>query len=50
MQIIVAGIPLLIAVPEPALEIWREQCGGMGAILQFSQDDMRHWWLGLGKD
>lgn len=50
MQVIVAGIPLLVAVPEPALGIWREQCGGMGAILQFSHDDMRHWWRGLGKD
>jgi nucleoside-triphosphatase THEP1 len=47
MQIIAEGIPLLIAVPEPALEIWRCQCGGLGAILPYTQDAMWDWWCGL---
>jgi nucleoside-triphosphatase THEP1 len=47
MQIIVAGIPLLIAVPEPALDIWRRQCGDLGATLPCTQDAMRDWWSGL---
>ena len=29
MQIIIEGIPLLVAVPEPALDNWRELVGGM---------------------
>lgn len=49
MQIIAAGIPLLITVPEPALEIWRRQCGGLGAVLPYSEDAMRAWWLGLSR-
>ena len=47
MQIIVAGIPLLIAVPEPALDLWRRQCGDLGATLPYTQDAMRDWWDGL---
>ncbi len=47
MQIIVAGIPLLIAVPEPALDIWRRQCGDLGTTLPYSGDAMRDWWRGL---
>ncbi len=47
MQIIVEGIPLLIAVPEPALEIWRRQCGDMGATVPYTQDAMWDWWCGL---
>jgi nucleoside-triphosphatase THEP1 len=47
MQIIVEGIPLLIAVPEPALWIWRRQCGGLGATLPYTEDAMREWWRKL---
>ncbi len=47
MQIIAEGIPLLIAVPEPALDIWRRQCGGLGATLPYTRDAMRDWWCGL---
>ncbi len=47
MQIIVEGIPLLIAVPEPALGIWRRQCGGLGATLPYTEDAMREWWCNL---
>lgn len=47
MQIIVEGIPLLIAVPEPALDIWRRQCGDLGATLPYTQDAMWAWWRGL---
>ncbi len=47
MQIIIAGIPLLIAVPEPALDIWRRQCGDLGATLPYTEDAMREWWCNL---
>jgi len=47
MQILVEGIPLLIAVPEPALDIWRRQCGDMGATVPYTQDAMWDWWCGL---
>ncbi len=47
MEIIAEGIPLLIAVPEPALEIWRRQCGGLGATLPYNHDAMQSWWAGL---
>ncbi|MDP6426738.1 MAG: DUF2478 domain-containing protein [Rhodospirillales bacterium] len=49
MQIIAAGIPLLIAVPEPAIGIWRRQCGGLGVTLPFTEDAMRNWWQELSK-
>ncbi len=49
MQIITEGIPLLIAVPKPALDIWRRQCGGLGATLPYTQEAMRDWWHGLSK-
>ncbi|NQV57988.1 MAG: DUF2478 domain-containing protein [Rhodospirillales bacterium] len=49
MQIIAEGIPLLIAVPEPALDIWRRQCGGLGETLPYTEDAMRDWWRGLSK-
>jgi hypothetical protein len=50
MQIIAAEIPLLIAVPEPALEIWQTQCGGMGETLPYSSEAMWEWWDGLGQE
>lgn len=47
MHIITEGIPLLIAVPEPALDKWQEQSGGLGAILEFTKHDMQNWWSSL---
>ncbi len=41
---IAEGIPLLIAVPEDALPLWRERSGDLGEILDFSQAAFRHWW------
>jgi nucleoside-triphosphatase THEP1 len=49
MQIVAEDIPLLIAVPEPALDNWQEKSGGMGAVLEFTQDAMQGWWAGLTK-
>lgn len=46
-QTIVAGIPLLIAVPEPALDIWQERSGGLGGILPFEEDAFHKWWLSI---
>lgn len=47
MQIIAEGIPLMITVPEPALDIWQRQCGGLGAVLPYSEEAMRAWWRAL---
>jgi hypothetical protein len=41
---IAAGIPLLIAVPEDALSLWRERSGDLGEILEFTPDSLRRWW------
>ncbi len=49
LQIITEGIPLLIAVPEPALPTWNDLCGDLGATLNFSADDMFSWWSDLPK-
>lgn len=38
------GIPLLITVPEAALNIWVERTGGMGAILPLDASAIEQWW------
>lgn len=40
------GIPLLISVPEPALEIWTDRTGGMGSLLPADVDALECWWDG----
>lgn len=37
-------IPLLIAVPEPALELWQEQSGELGDTVDFELAAFRAWW------
>lgn len=44
IQIITEGIPLLIAVPKPALPIWQERTGELGQVIPFHKDDMLNWW------
>jgi nucleoside-triphosphatase THEP1 len=44
MQIIAEGIPLLISVPEPALEIWQELSGDLGAVIDFEAGALQDWW------
>jgi hypothetical protein len=44
LQTIVAGIPLLIAVPEAALPIWQERTGELGSVLPFDEEAFRQWW------
>lgn len=44
---IAAEIPLLIAVPQPALELWNEQSGNLGDTLEFELDAFRRWWSGI---
>jgi len=41
---IAENIPLLIAVPQDALELWKERSGGLGEILDFKVEQFRHWW------
>jgi len=47
MQIIIEGIPLLVAVPEPALDNWRELVGGMGATIGLTGPELKAWWSNL---
>ncbi len=37
-------IPLLIAVPEFALDLWQERSGEMGETLSYDVDAFRRWW------
>jgi len=37
-------IPLLIAVPTFALELWQERNGALGDTLPYDLDACRHWW------
>jgi len=37
-------IPLLIAVPKPALPLWQEKSGDLGDTLEFDLDVFRQWW------
>jgi nucleoside-triphosphatase THEP1 len=46
LQAIVAGIPLLISVPEAALPAWQERTGELGSVLPFTEDAFRQWWQG----
>lgn len=41
---IAEGIPLLIAVPQEALALWRERSGDLGEILDFTPESFRRWW------
>jgi nucleoside-triphosphatase THEP1 len=44
---IAEDIPLLIAVPEFALDLWRERTGEMGETLAYDLDAFRQWWAGV---
>jgi nucleoside-triphosphatase THEP1 len=44
LQTIVAGIPLLISVPEAALPAWQERTGELGDVLPFTEEAFRQWW------
>ena len=46
MEIIAAQIPLVISVPEPALETWKEMSSDMGAVIGFTVEEMVAWWEG----
>ncbi len=41
---IAAEIPLLIAVPEFALELWQERSGALGDTLPYDLNAFRQWW------
>lgn len=49
LQTIVAGIPLLISVPETALPIWQERSGELGSVLPFSEEAFEQWWHKLNQ-
>lgn len=48
MAAIAEGIPLLISVPEPALDIWQERTGGLGAVLPLDPKALDDWWAAVG--
>jgi nucleoside-triphosphatase THEP1 len=41
---IVEEIPLLIAVPTFAPELWQERSGALGDTLPYDLDAFHHWW------
>lgn len=41
------GIPLLISVPQPALDIWQERTGAMGGVLPLDAGALEQWWAGI---
>jgi len=43
------GIPMLITVPEAALDIWTERTGGMGDILPLDAPTVERWWHGISR-
>jgi len=49
LQIIAEEIPLLIAVPEPALSNWHKRTGEMGQVIPFHKDDMLNWWQSINQ-
>ncbi len=44
---IAEDIPLLIAVPQFALDLWQERTGEMGDTLAYDLDAFRQWWGGV---
>ncbi|PZA09811.1 molybdenum ABC transporter ATP-binding protein [Rhodopseudomonas palustris] len=46
-EAIVAGRPLLTAVPEKCEDAWREFIGDEGAILPCSREAIEAWWAGI---
>ena len=44
LNAIAENIPLIIAVPEAALELWTERSGGLGSRLDHDVDSFRNWW------
>ncbi len=45
---IAEDIPLLIAVPVFALDLWQERSGEMGETLSYDLDSFRAWWSEAG--
>ncbi len=43
-------IPLLIAVPQFALELWQERSGELGDTLPYDVAAFRTWWAGVHHD
>ena len=44
LEIIAEGLPILVLVPEPALEKWRELTGGETLELSCEAGALRRWW------
>ena len=44
LQIIAEGLPILVLVPEPALESWRELTGSATAEVQCEAAALQRWW------
>ena len=44
LNVIAEGMPVLVLVPEPAIESWRELTGGELAEVPCEADALRRWW------
>lgn len=47
LDVIAAGVPMLVAVPETSLEAWRERTGQLGAEIEFTEPAFHDWWAGV---
>ena len=50
LDVIAAGTPLLVAVPETSFEAWQDRTGGLGARLRFDEQSLLDWWETLVRD
>ena len=44
LAVIAEGLPILVLVPEPALESWRELTGSATAEIECEAAALRRWW------
>jgi hypothetical protein len=49
LNAIAENIPLLIAVPESALDLWTERSGGLGSNLDHDVESFRNWWRDINQ-
>ena len=47
MAVITENIPLLISVPEPAIDIWTERTGGLGDVVRPDGAALERWWISM---
>ncbi len=47
LQVMAAGLPTVISVPEEELDAWATFSGGLGVVLPCALPALTHWWTSL---